>query len=631
MGKIKQLGRKKILISTAILVILVISIFLIYLKLNSGEIRSVKKILSTEYYDISCVDSNCNSIAAYTGDKLGESKIYLLNSDGKIVGKYSENYDSKSKTTNKIYQIMDNYYIVKNIDNESKDVKKYIIYNSKGKKIYDTENILNALSNNLIIMGSENYTLLDSKGKELYTNIKEYTSYYDSNIIEINLNDNTIILDKEGNVLLSNFSISKDVRDEKENLIYLIIKDIKNNVYQYFDVDSLKIKGDSFENYIIDNNEVIITRSVNGKQEKYSLNNDGKQEKIEENSSSSEIVSKIKSNLDLNKYYLYSISVYSDNQQYVLVDNKESKEFGILDIKNNKFTKIYSYNANSTNFYSTVNKLKNDKSDDIYLQISCLSTICEQQKLYVYDLSNAKELYNTSDSGLVAQNYIQYSDNYKVIKYSYSSSSSDYKGKYVLYDSDNKELLKSNYEIVVIDKEKLFGPDTTNNLMLYSASKNKTLNIENASATVININDKVFYRYNDENMNTIIIDSNANEIIKANSSQYLQYSDEAIIYVEDNIVKFYDVEDKKTKEYKMLENERLTDSFSNIIPPYKRALFINNEDDNYIKIINSNGKIKKKIKKVQIYSVTQNDKGNIFMIVKKKQKSGNLYGLYMAK
>lgn len=624
-------NKKFLIIAICIAIVLFVSGYFILSYVKSDDIKTVKKVLDTDYYSVECLDEGCSGIMASSGEKLKKSTITLLNKDGKKVAKYTENYNSKAKTLKEPYQVAKNYFIMKVVNSKDNEISSYTINNKNGKELYSTKNELRVLNDDYVIMNEDKtYTILNSKGKELYSNIKEYESYNDGKIIYLSIDKENMIFDEKLDKLLDDYKVDTEVKDE--STIYLILKDTKNGVYNYFDVNKNQIIGDSFENYTSSsNNEMIITKDVNGNKEKYTLDKKGNQIKISDAFVKVEEVSKIESKIDSSKYYLYTTSIYMNDQQYVLVDNKEKKEFGLLNLKNNKFKKIFSYKSDVSNIYSSVSKL-DDTTDNIYLQITCSKKNCDKQSMYVYDMKNTNILYSINDETLTAQKYTQYEDNYKVVRYSYSSSNTDYKGKYVLYDKNNKELLKSTNEIFIIDKDIIFGNVSNSTLIIYSAKKNKTINKDSSTATVINVDGKKLYKYNDDDNNTIILNEKGKQVIKVKSGQYLKYSNDSIIYIDNDIVKIYDTDTYKTKKYKLKENEKLNDASGYVIPPYKSAIFINNTNDKYAKVVNSKGNTIKTIKNVTTNKVYQNDENlNVFIIVKKTTKNGNLYGLYLAK
>ena len=70
--KIKD-NKKTIIIISSVIVVL-ITILCIFLNLNNDYIKRVKKVLSTKYYKIVCLDNTCDQIAAYKGSETGKKQ-----------------------------------------------------------------------------------------------------------------------------------------------------------------------------------------------------------------------------------------------------------------------------------------------------------------------------------------------------------------------------------------------------------------------------------------------------------------------------------------------------------------------------------------------------------------------------
>ena len=622
-----------------IAIILIVILFIFFVtnfisnKNNNKDIKSVKRVLKSDYSYLECIDSYCNGFVAIKGDKLKEYTVELYNVDGKKVASYKEKYNSKSKSSKTPYQLTDNYFIMRTINNDDSNDVKFSIVNSKGKDMYQTSNPLKVINKNFISMEDSEtgeYSILDKKGTELYNTISSIDTYMDGKYIEFKIDDTYTIINEDGERVLNNYKVAKTIEDNSSNVLYFIVKDVKNNMYYYFDIDKNEVVGDGFISYkkADKSGEFIITKVLNDKRENYLLKSDGKQTKYEEKLSDSDIVLQVKEKVDSNSYYLYENSISKKDQKNVLVDNKNDKSFGVLNLDTNKYTKIYSYDLNNSYYYSTVDKL-NDSNSDLYLKIYCSKNNCSTPRTIIYDFEHMKEIYKIEDSNLVVSDYIQYENGYKVIRYSTSSSDTEYKGKYVLYDSNGKELLKTSDRPIVIDQKLIFGNEYDYSLALYSSKENKVISKEDAS--IITIANKKLYKYKDEDGNVVICNLSGKKLVTS-KSDYLKYSSSNIVYLDDNIVNIYDVKKDKVRKYKLKSNEKINDGSGEIIPPYRGAIFINNSSDKYIKVINSKAKVVKKIKNAEINTVEINEKNNnIFIIVKENSKTGNLYGLYIAK
>ena len=632
--KIKNNKIKSLIILVSLIIILGIIIVVIK-NINSDEIKKVSKILPSKYYAIDCLDSNCDGIAAYKGNKTGKSVVTLLDGNGNKVAKYKDIYNSNAKVKKEPYELGKDYFIFKKVNSNTNKVKGYSIANKKGKETYSTENRLKVLNDNLILMDDVNksikgYSILNSKGKILLKNINDYEVYANGKVIFADVEGTKEILDEKGKILLTDYFVATDIYDENDELLYLLVEDSKNNAYNYFSIKDLKIIGDSFQNYIRNNDGTLtITKKENNSTVKYLLYKDGKQKLIGEDKTQSEIASELKKNIDTKKYNLYLTSIYDENQKYIFADDLTNKAFGIYEIKSNKFKKIYDYKKDSSNLYSSISKINNDKNINYY-QVSCSAYNCSKNEFYVYDLEQGKELYKVSDSKLKVQNYYQYEDDYKVVKYSYSTQDNNYKGKYALYDKNNKEITKSSNNIVVIDKKLLIGSEFSSSLILYSVKSKKVLNTEKTLGTKIILDNNNYYRYQ-TNDNTILLNEDGKEVLKIDSLSDIIYSDKVLVYIKDRKIYIFDVNSGKTRKYKLKENEKMNDAMGDLISPYRGALFINNSSNNYVKIVNSKGNIIKTIKKAEIMNIHKTSDNNVVIIIKNDTKKTITYGLYIAK
>ena len=613
----KNVINKIIYVIVSIFVIAAIVFLVKYF--SSKNIKMVRNILKPVYSDITCIDDNCSSIKATKENKNGDKTVELYNDKIKKVGSYVLKDGKKDKK--QIVSIKDDYFIV------SED-KEYYIFNKSFKELYKTNNALISLNQKYILEKGEKYTLLNYKGEKLFENISEYNLYNNQKIIEIVTENKYVIYDEVKNKILDGYKIDKEVVDSENNTLYLIVKNVKTGVYQYYDCNNYKMIGDSFENYTVTtDNELVVSKRENGTKVDYKINTKGEQTKLDKSFSKVEEINNISKDMNDDEYYLYSISVYESNQNVVLVDNKKSKEFGFYNLKNKKFNKIYSYNTKEDNIYSSVTKLNSDNGNN-YLEVSCSSKLCGKNLLYVINIKDKKtEFYNENEK-VVLQNYTQYENGYKMIKYSNKSEDEKYKGKYVLYNNKNEEVSISENEILILGQKVVFGPVKNETVTLYSIKNKKSLN--NTGANIIKIKNKGYYKYQDEKNNTILLDSNGKEILKVKMSQNLKNSDDSLIYIDNKKVKMYS-DDFKAKNYSLEKNEELMNNNSSDILPYKGAIFLNNTKGKYIKIVNFDGMKIRKIKNSTVENIYQNKEKNVYIIAKKKDKNGTNFGLYLAK
>lgn len=622
---------RKIIIIAITILILIIGGKSIYNAINKDDsISGVKKLLNAKYTSVNCIDSSCNGFIVVDGDKLSKYKIMLYNVNGKKVANYKVNYNSSDKTTEMPKEIGDNYYISATMDIKKLKISKYSIKNKRGKSIYETENKLSVLNDNYVLMEDTKaktgeYTILTKKGKTKYSNISDVDTYLNGKYIVTKIDDTYSILNEKGEKILTNYEIRKVVTDEKDNELYMIVKNTVDNVYNYYSISKEKIIGDSFTSYTSsdETGELVITKKENDNNVKYTLLKDGKQTKLED---SKEAIQKIKEKVDSDKYKLYEDSVYSSDQNNVLVDNKSEKSFGVLNLKNNKFKSLYNYKSDKNYFYSTVSKLNFINKEDNILKISCSDYSCDKKESIIYDVKNNKELYKVDNINV--SDYKEYEDGYKVVSFS-SDRTNNYGSKNVVFDKSNKEIEVSNNNITIVDKKLVYGEEDNYSITLYSIKKGKTLNTQKATKEEVEGN--VVYKYTDKNDNIIIINSKGNEVIKVSDNDYFKSSDGNYIYIKENMLYVYNIKKNKTYKYKMRDNEKLNDASGDIISPYRNTIFVNNSSDKYVKVLNFKGNQIKKIKNVEISEVEFNkDEKKAFIIVKKNTKEGSLYGLYVA-
>ena len=459
----KNVINKIIYVIVSIFVIAAIVFLVKYF--SSKNIKMVRNILKPVYSDITCVDVNCSSIKATKENKKGDKTVELYNDKVKKVGSYVVKNGKEDKK--QIVSIKDDYFIISEND-------KYYIFNKSFKELYKTNNALISLNQKYILEKGEKYTLLNYKGEKLFENISEYNLYNDQKIIEIVTENKYVIYDEVKNKILDGYKIDKEVIDSENNTLYLVTKNVKTGVYQYYDCNNYKMIGDSFENYTVTtDNELVVSKRENGTKVDYKINTKGEQTKLDKSFSKVEEINNISKDMNDDEYYLYSVSVYESNQNVVLVDNKKSKELGFYDLKNKKFNKIYSYDSKEGNIYSSITKLNSD-NDNNYLEVSCSSKLCGKNLLYVVNMKNKKtEFYNENDK-VVLQNYTQYENGYKMIKYSNKSEDEKYKGKYVLYNDKNEELSISENEILILGQKIVFGPVKNETVTLYSIKDKKS-------------------------------------------------------------------------------------------------------------------------------------------------------------
>lgn len=614
------------------IIVVLIILILIFGRTKVDTITRVKKVLGPKFYRVECLNSSCDYIVASKGDKLGKSKTLIYNANGKKVASYTEKFDSNTKFSKNIAGVRSKYIIFRKVNFTNGETEGYIVATNRGKEKYTTKNALVSLTEGLISeKQDETYSIIDTKGKSIYSNVTEIKTYADDTIVSMNVKKEYIITDAYGKTMLNGYRIVKEVKDENGKAIYFVIEDSKKNAYNYYNIKKNQIIGDTFNGYSTGSNvgELIITKRENGSSKKLILTKDGKQIPVSKENDNQDLVDDIKSKLDSKKYDLIASSVVLSSQKSVLVKNKANNTFGAYNLSSKKYKAIIKYSKD--NGSSTIYGLASNEKD-AYFQINCSTNYCDKSTMVVYDLIGDQELYRLESNKNIAQNYTQYSDGFKVVKYSINSSD-EYKSKYVLYGNDNKEIIKSDNQIVVVDKELLFGKNPSNtSLLLYKASSKKTLNDDSNLASKVNVGETYIYKYSDSSK-TYLLNSVGKKLKTiSNTSAALIYSKETVMYVENNRIFIVNPVAKKTRSYKLKNNEKITDNSGENIPPYRNTLFINNTVNKRIKVVNVNGRVVKTIRKSVINSVKYNEKtNNVIIITKRVKNNNNYYGFYIGK
>lgn len=620
---------KKIIGVIAIFIILIIGgIVVTNLETDNDNISRVTKILSDKYDSIKCINSECSGIIATTKNKdKNENKIY--SAYGKLVAKYNDS--EKNKKTPYDYQ---KKYILmqkKISDNET----RYYMVNTSGKVLYKTNNKLIVLNENYVLEQEKAkidyvYKFIDLTGKVKYENITDYKTYDDNKFISMTKEDKNYILNSKGQKIVDDCKVENEVKDEKDRTKFLIVQNTKNDSYYYFNTSKSKIVGDSFESYKLkSDNSLVVYKKENNSKVSYNVNKNGIQKKASSSKFLAEVVKDLKSKLDENKFYIYTLSVLDENQDSIFVDNKEEKSFGIYNLKDNKYTSVYNYSSDK--FYSSISVLESN-DDKTYFQVSCSNPICSETQMLVYNFSDNKELFKLTGDSLVATEYSQYENGYKVIKYSYKTTNDDYKGKYVLYDKDNKELYKSSNQISIIDSKLVMGKEIESDSILYSTNKNKILNDEKTLAEKLDVKNKNYYKYRNNDSKNVIINSKGNEIYSVDNSGTIEYNNDNIFAITSKDIKIYNMDSEKVSTYRFSKNETTTDYSNSKITPFGSVAFVNNSNKSYVKVIDSNANVLKQIKKTSIYKVEVNKEHTKAFIITTSKVNGKVkYGLYLAK
>lgn len=626
LGLIDKTKLIKILCAIAVVLLIALIIKIFVFKPGTSK-NGVSKLLDTKYDSISCIDYDCNGFMAIEGDKLTKYKVVLFNVDGEKVADYKEVYNANLKETEVPYAIGKDFYLTSITSLSKLSASGYNMKNKKGKVIYSSEKSIELLNNYLVITTDKETSkkiIVDKKGKVLYSNISDYESYFNGKIIEIEIDNTYALLNELGEKFLSDYSISKIVKDEDEKYLYAVVKNEKDKVYNYFDLLKAKIVGDSFSSYSAGDEvgTLVITKKENEKSVKYLLTKDGKQTKLEteETTTSSDGFYKdFKDKVDTDTYSIFSGSLYSKDQENIIVNNKVEKSMGVYNVNTKEYKELYKYAQDKSYFYSSVYNVKNSDENGLVLRFIC-TTSCDQNESLVYDVKNNKELYRYEGENHITS-YAEYENGYKVIGLSNSTD------KYTVLDKDNKNLYSSKKVVLILDSELVLGDKPSYSAILYSSKDNKVIN-EN-TVSIIDDYKNMLYKYSDET-NTYILDKDGKEIIKVNKNDYLKNIDNYYIYIANSKINIYDIDKNKTNSYAMKDSEKMNDASGSMISPYKQTLVINNSTEKYVKVINFNGKVLKKIDNVELSKFKTNDEAEkAFLIVKKTKNNKDLYGLYV--
>lgn len=629
LGLIDKTKLIKILCAIAVVLLIALIIKIFVFKPGTSK-NGVSKLLDTKYDSISCIDYDCNGFMAIDGDKLTKYKVVLFNVDGEKVADYKEVYNANLKETEVPYAIGKDFYLTSITSLSKLSASGYNMKNKKGKVIYSSEKSIELLNNYLVITTDKETSkkiIVDKKGKVLYSNISDYDSYFNGKIIEIEIDNTYALLNELGEKFLSDYSISKIVKDEDEKYLYAVVKNEKDKVYNYFDLLKAKIVGDSFSSYSAGDEvgTLVITKKENEKSVKYLLTKDGKQTKVEEeetntNTGSSNLFDVFKNYID-STYAIYTRSLYSKDQENILVENKTEKSAGIYNIKTKEYKELFKFNPErlyySLNNYYVAQK---DPKDESLLRIVCTSS-CVQNTSVVYDFKNNKELYRYEGEDYLTS-YTEYENGFKVIGLSTSSRN------YAVLDKDNNKVYSTeNGNIYIIDSEIVYGSYPNYSAIIYS-SKDKKAITENKVNLVDDYKNKI-YTYSDDNYN-YVLNASGKEIIKVGKKDYFKNIKNYYVYLVDNKLNIYNIDKDKTNTYTLKDNEKMNDASGSMISPYKQTLVINNSTEKYVKVINFNGKVLKKIDNVELSKFKTNDEAEkAFLIVKKTKNNKDLYGLYV--
>ena len=277
--EVVSMTKKQKILFVSALIIIVLMVYLILTNKKIDGITKVNKIFDEKYYDVKCISEKCDYIIASSGDESKTSKKYIYNYNGKKISSYKENFNIDSKTSNEISEVSENYLIFKKVNKSNNDTAGYYLTDLKNNKKYSTSNELKYLTDNLLLMKKQySYEIITKDGKEKYSNIDSAKTFNNDKIVLINVNNTSVILDNMGEKILEDYTVSKEIKNNDDDTLYLVIKDVKNNLFYYFDIDKKEIIGDNFQNYSEkdDKGNLIITKVKNNVLNKFILDKNGK-------------------------------------------------------------------------------------------------------------------------------------------------------------------------------------------------------------------------------------------------------------------------------------------------------------------------------------------------------------------
>ena len=611
----KLIKNKKFQILFILLVVVLLVLLCFFNRIDEDVVTRVSKVLGYKYYKIECINEKCDYVVAYKGDKKGKTEIRIINSNGKTVVKYKEDYSS-SEYKRVPVAATTNYAILAKKD--SKDyVHGYIAINSRGKELINTETeILVSLTDKYYYGKTDDlYTVYDYDGNILYQDVKDLILYNDGNIITF-VNNELNIINKKSERILEGYEIIEEVKDE-DNTLYLIIKD-QNGVFYYFDIEKEKIIGDSFDSYIImPDNELLVTKKTNNELKKYLLTTEGRISK--EIDMNSDIVEKIEKKVNGN-YTVVDETIKNIVQKSVIVINNDDNSYGIYELETGNYSKLNNFNNTNPDKNLSIYSLCEDL-DNVYLEIGCSKTYCDEENIIVYNPITNNISYNSIGIEKEIKKYREYSNGYKVITYTDKS--------YSLFDRDNKEIVFSKNNIIVLGEKIIIDDETSkSNVLIYSSKENKLVNDDTTLAILDESSNYKIYKIYDEDNLYLYNDSGVYIKKVPIESSSVSFGDKYMLYFENNKAKIFNLMNNKSTSLDLTTKQFIIDSNDTIIPPYKGAVIITDTNDNTVKVFNYNKKMIKKIKNSKVESVGFDEENNKIFLITKQDKN---YGLFIIK
>ena len=506
----------------------------------SDSITFVKRIIKEKYDEIIYNKDSNYFYAYYLEDNLYNYDIYDIN------GNNIYSFDSNEKLD--ITSIRKKYFIVK------KD--KYILYDNEFNEVTYSDNI-KALSNKLILVDNK---IIDISKKVFFDNIDSVYNYGDNNYFLLN---NSILINKSGEILLDGYKVVEEIDNDIHSAFLIVKKDKYYTFLSSFD----DILGDGFDSYYLED-DVLYTFDSNNK---YKIYKNGLRKKVNTYNITKDIINNYQ--YDLSKIIL---------DKYLFVIEKKNNHFGLLNIENNKYTKI----SNTINTYKKIN-------DRYYL-------LQDSMKNRIYDVQNNKVVFESKynlDGSLIYNDYYVLNSN----------------KNYTLYDNKWNRIIDSDKQIVLLDKKIKYG-NINSDVTIYDLETKK---IYDASKFVINNN--TYYKYIDGNNNYVVYSDGK---VKFKSKNNIIYDNKNIILLNNKGLTINNIVDNKVYSYEADDYELFNSEV------YRNTIII--KDSASIEIVNTFGERVKKIKNDDIKSIINNhDNGKLIMIVSKEIEGKILKGCYI--
>ena len=307
---------------------------------------------------------------------------------------------------------------------------------------------------------------------------------------------------ESGEILLDGYKVVEEIDNDIHSAFLIVKKDKYYTFLSSFD----DILGDGFDSYYLED-DVLYTFDSNNK---YKIYKNGLRKKVNTYNITKDIINNYQ--YDLSKIIL---------DKYLFVIEKKNNHFGLLNIENNKYTKI----SNTINTYKKIN-------DRYYL-------LQDSMKNRIYDVQNNKVVFESKynlDGSLIYNDYYVLNSN----------------KNYTLYDNKWNRILDSDKQIVLLDKKIKYG-NINSDVTIYDLETKK---IYDASKFVINNN--TYYKYIDGNNNYVVYSDGK---VKFKSKSNIIYDNRNIILLNNKGLTINNIVDNKVYSYEAVDYELFNNLF----------------------------------------------------------------------